>query len=257
MLNYDMETSTTDYKKQIEVHAIDYFKDLHVGMPPRMIARTISFFEFSLSKEELVDNDDDEITHSEAMPFSIDWLIDLKPIFFGVASIYGTRPIKLFTSKAEPDKYSISYVGYNGDVHACYVSLKKLFGFAKEIRQQYIDSLNKRMKDSTKKERADEFMYDWIEEMASYLRPTALTGDDFSHLDEYIANTFRTMEERRQCDKLVVDFLRIIEKGDDKMTCKDVMDRYLEKTGHSLKELQQQNEELESVPLLEEWSEYS
>ena len=49
-----------NYKEEIENHAKEYFGDLHISMPEEMIGTTISLFEFHLSKEGLVDNDDYE-----------------------------------------------------------------------------------------------------------------------------------------------------------------------------------------------------
>ena len=57
-----------NYKQKIEDHAVSYFSNLHVGLPPGMSARTISFFEFSLSKMGLDDEDQYNIYHSPLLP---------------------------------------------------------------------------------------------------------------------------------------------------------------------------------------------
>ena len=56
-------------------------------MPPQMIAKTISFFEFSLSKEGLVDDVDYEITHCNFIQLPKYLLSDIEPVVYGVASI--------------------------------------------------------------------------------------------------------------------------------------------------------------------------
>lgn len=169
------------YKKQIEKHADEYFKGLGIGMHQGLIGRTISFFEFSLSTNGLLE--DDDITHSQKLVIPVEWAKDIQTLAVRVANIYGVKHIELVNYK-RGHEYSFAFVGYKGDIHACYVSLKKLFEMVKDVRQAFINSKSKRMKPENKKKHADEFMDGWISTMAFYLRPTALTSDDYRDINE-------------------------------------------------------------------------
>jgi len=130
-----MEVIDKTYKQRIEDHAIKYFADLHIGMPPSMIATTISYFEFSLYKEGLDDEEEFDITHSKLFSVPSGWITDLESIAFGIANIYGNKVIKLLETKKGKACFSLAFVGYKHDVHASHISLKKLFGFAKEAKK--------------------------------------------------------------------------------------------------------------------------
>ena len=95
-----------DYQKQIEVHAVEYFNTLNVSMPPFLMGRTISFFEFSLSKKGLVDNDI-EITHSKKLLVYPKWRIDIRNFAVRIAHIYGTKHIELINHEK---KHEYSFV---------------------------------------------------------------------------------------------------------------------------------------------------
>lgn len=78
---------TTDYQKQIEKHATEYFKTLSVGMPPFLMGRTISFFEFSLSKKVLLSDGDTDVTHSKQLIVPIKWIADIGTFAVRIAHI--------------------------------------------------------------------------------------------------------------------------------------------------------------------------
>ena len=252
-----MEVIDKTYKQKIEDHAIKYFADLHIGMPPSMIATTISYFEFSLHKEGLEDEDEFDVTHSKLFSVPSGWISDLESIAFGIANIYGNKIIKLLETKKDKPCFSLAFVGYKHDVHASYVSLIKLFEFAKEAKKEYRKTLDSKLKPREKKEATDDFMYDWLEGLAQGLSPTALTGDDYTDINEYIKNTFHTQDDQRDCEVGILNFLKMVSKADKGTTNKEVMDKYFKKYGQQISDLLEKYEALEDAPMLIEWSKFS
>ncbi|WP_192485312.1 MULTISPECIES: DUF7168 domain-containing protein [Cysteiniphilum] len=248
-----MQLVEKSYKQKIEEHAVNYFKDLHCCMPPQMIARTISFFEFSLSKEGLVDNGDDEIVHSDFIKISKSLATDLKPVVLGVASIYGTKPLKIHNKGSKPS-YAFSFVGYQGDAHACYVSLNKLIEFIKEVRKEYIASTIEEVNIAPKQREVNGFVHNWIAQLSSHLNPTALTGDNFERINQYISKHFKTSDDEHQYNKDILKLLQLFAKAtDQEMTGKEFAEHYHKKTGQTIEQLAERENKLNGLPLIVNW----
>lgn len=242
-----MKIVEKNYKEKIEDHAVEYFKDLHIYMPPQMIAKTISFFEFSLSKEGLVDDVDYEITHCNFIQLPKYLLIDIEPVVYGVASIYGSKPIKLY-DKNSKQPFVFSFVGYKGDVHACYVSLIKLVEFIQDIRKAFIASVTEDTGSKPKKSAVDDYMYQWIEQLSSNLAPTAITGDDDSEFKQYIAENFRTKIDDDIDSKELQNIVNILRSCDEDITCQEFSDLYHKKTGKNFFELVESQKKTADLP---------
>lgn len=249
-----------NYKKEIEKHAQKYFKNLHIGLPEPMIGRTISFFEFHLSKEDLVDTGDDKICHSDLLSVPNSLIVDIEDLAFGIARIYGTKVLKFIKYGDKKVSYYISYVGYKGDVHACIVSLKKLINLAKEIRKKYKDSLRKGLKAETRENKISDFMYDWVENLSDNLGSTALNGDDYSEHDEYIEKTFTDTDKRYQeTTKDLANFAEVLVELTDKnkeATNQEAIDLFSDRYGKSLKSVLEECNSLKDKVLLAEWHSY-
>lgn len=242
-----MKVAEKNYKEKIEDHAVEYFKDLHICMPPQMIAKTISFFEFSLSKEGLVDDGDYEITHCNFIQLPKYLLSDIEPVVYGVASIYGSKPIKLY-DKNSKQPFVFSFVGYKGDVHACYVSLIKLVEFIKDVRKAFISSITEDTGSKPKKSEADAYMYHWREQLSSNLAPTAMTGDDYSEHKKYIAENFRTKIDDDIENKELQKMVNVIRSCDEGITCQEFSEVYHKKTGKTLFELAESQKKKADLP---------
>jgi hypothetical protein len=240
-----------DYKKQIEKHAVEYLHDLDAGKPPFIIGRTISFFECSLSKKGLLE-DDMEVTHSEKLLVPGEWISNIISLAVRIAKVYETKHIELINNKEK--KYYFAFVGGKSDVHACYVSLKKLLQIAKDVRQEFIHSRNKRMKPENKENRADEFMDEWIENMGANIRSTALTRDNYDDLNKYIAENFHTTKELEDYELTTINFLKILFESDEKTaTVGDIRELYNEKYGDDFNKRAEMFKELVDQDLLIEW----
>ncbi|MBK2029393.1 hypothetical protein IB655_08825 [Francisella noatunensis] len=247
-----------NYKKEIEKHAKDYFKNLGIGLPEHMIGRTISYFEFHLSKEGLVDTGEYEICHSDLLDVPRSLIVDIEDLAFGVARIYGTRVLKFVKYGDKKVSYYIGYVGYRGDVHACMISLKKLIKIAKDIKKEYTKSLRKGLKKQTREDKISDFMYEWVENLSNNLGSTALTGDDYSEHDEYIEKTFTdTEKEYFNITKNLSNFAEILielTEENKNATNQEAMELFESRYGKSLKEVLKRGDYLQHVSLLTKWN---
>ena len=245
------------YKKEIEKHAKDYFKDLHLGMPPSMIARTISFFEFHLSKEEFFhDLDDDVICHSDLLKVPFSLMVDIQDLALGISRIYGNKAVKFIQyDNEEKTTHYFSFVGYKADVHASLVSLKKLMNMTKQARTEYAKTLSKRFKPENKKKKVDDFIYGWVEDLFNNLSPTALTGDDYTEYDKYVDETFTKHSEFTKYIEDAQSFFEIIANNPE-VTGKEALDMFEAKHGYSIQKVSEKREKLSNIPLLQEWSSY-
>jgi hypothetical protein len=185
--------------------------------------------------------------------FSSNFLIDIEDIIFAVARIYGTKSIKLINYSGNKIKYSVTYVGYKYETHACYVTLKKAIEFAKEAKKQIRVSIDK---DLSKKEQsyeaADLFM-DWVEDFAGSLHPTALTREIFDDIEEYIDTQFSNHSEYLACQKLMLEFVKLLTEADPKSTNRKVMDLFYEKHGITLEDLDAKFRALGECDLALDW----
>ena len=123
--------------REIENRAREYFKKLDIGTPAFILGPTISFFEFSLDKHGIF-YDDENITHSKKLLIPINAYTDIRTLAIKIAYIYGTKHVDLINYKKK-DHY-ISFVGYENETHACYVSLKKLYALARKVRKAFIEA---------------------------------------------------------------------------------------------------------------------
>ena len=249
------KTKALDYKKAIENEAKSYFAELQPTMPTSIIGNTLSYFEFHLHKQRLDDDfdEDSEVCHSKPIVITSRFLIDIEDIIFAVSRIYGTKPVKLINYGGEKVKYSITYVGYKHETHACYVTLKKAIDFAKEAKKQIKASIDK---DLSKKEQsyeiADLFM-DWVEDFARSLHPTALTREIFDDIDQYIDTQFSNHKEYLACQKSMLEFVKMLTEVDPKSTNRQVMDIFYKKHGVTLEELDAKFRSLGESNLALDW----
>jgi hypothetical protein len=248
------EAEVIDYRLQIENHSVEYFKNLHIGMLPEMIGRTVSFFEYSLSKEGLVDSDPDaEITHSEMLNVPVDWIINFNKLAVRIAHLYGTKHIE-FKNHSEDLKYYFAFVGYKGEVHACYVSLKLLLNLYKECRQTFIDSRRKNMKPENKEKKADEYMTDWSEKLEESLCSTAFGEYDYDEINDYIAENFRTEDE---FDALLKDaslFFELLYNAKENTIIENVIQKYKKKYKKDFTQIKERLDYLREQYLLTDWT---
>ncbi|MDC0535500.1 hypothetical protein OAO18_06790 [Francisellaceae bacterium] len=242
-----------DYKQAIEAHAISYFSDLHAELPPALMASTISYFEFSLSKIGLEDEAEHDIHHSPLLPMSTNWLCDFENIAFGIARIYGHKVIKVRKTIQDKIRYSFCFVGYKHGVHASYISLIKLFELAKEAKKKVKKSLDQNLKKKEIKEETEDFMYDWLEQLTENLSPTAICGDYSDEIDTYIKRTFHTQQEFSESEQCLINFASLLAKAKEGSTNREVMDLYQKKYGHSLESVVEKQKILNDATILVDW----
>lgn len=252
LINVEMVIDN-NYKQKIEDHSVSYFANLHIGLPPGMISRTLSFFEFSLSKMGLDDEDQCDIHHSPLLPMSHRWALDLEDAALGIARIYGHKVIKVRKTIQDKTRYSFCFVGYKHGVHASYVSLIKLFELAKEVKKQYKKSLDKSLKKKEIKEDIEDFMYDWLEQLAEGLSPTAICGDYTDEIDAYIKTAFHTQKECSELEQCLINFATLLAKAESGSTNGDIMKQYQQKYGHSLKSVVEKQKILNDATIMMDW----
>lgn len=250
-----MEVVTdNNYKQSIEDQAAQYFKQLDARLPPSSIGRTLSHFEFALSKIGLDDEEEFDIHHSPLVPMSISWLHDLEDSAFCIARVYGHKVIKVRKTIKDKTRYSFCFVGYKHGVHASYISLMKLFELAKEVKKAHKKPLGQNLKKKEIKFEVDDFMYDWLEELSEGLAPTAICGDYSDEINAYIKKTFHTQQECSELEQCLLNFAGLIAKAKPDSTNADVMNQYQEKYGHSLKSVVEKQKILNDATILLDWA---
>jgi hypothetical protein len=241
-----------NYKEQINEFAKEYFNHLDVSASDLEIGRTISRFEAFISIKGLSDSEC-TTTHSNFLSIPLEWKVSITSLAEKVAEVYGTRHIELVNHSLKEYRINFSFVGDEHDVHACYVSLKKLFDLAKEVRKTFIASRKKNMKAKNKEEKADNFMIEWVEKVKDNIAPTALIGENDTYIDNYINENFETEKEYNELMLSLANLAEMIIKAGGKAVIGDVLSSYKKKYNKDIQTIKNRLDELKGQYLLLEW----
>ncbi|AFJ01977.1 Protein of unknown function (DUF2786) [Methylophaga frappieri] len=141
-----------------------------------------------ISMDDVVISDvDARLTPSGAgktPPSHIAILVDMVCQAFGAQAIY----TQLLDRKSWTMKGYLEFIGINGAASISAYAYEVLLRQLKRARSEYIKSLNKRLKQSTKVRRADIFCQGWVLAVSEQITPHQNTKAEKNALTKYIDN---------------------------------------------------------------------
>jgi hypothetical protein len=115
-------------------------------------------------------------------PNHIAMLVDMVCQAFGAQAIY----TQLMDSKSWTWKGHIEFIGINGAAEISAYAYEVLLRQLKRARSEYLKSLNKRLKQSTKVRRADIFCQGWVLAVSEKITPHQRTEAEKNAVSKYI-----------------------------------------------------------------------
>lgn len=191
--------STT--QKEIDAIAQKRLSSLYPEAFPFQISRCITGFRTELSSQNVITDyieDEGEITHGAKIVMDMDTYFQYpSELSKFVANYMGTKPIYVINRATNED--GLIFVGQVNNVYATTVLFDALVKMAAVIRAQYMEKLKRYKKQSTKDDKADDYMSDWLDSITDdgyYSRWLDFQDDDV--LANYIRQNFKTTEDERQ-----------------------------------------------------------
>lgn len=191
--------STT--QKEIDAIAQKRLSPLYPEAAPFQISCCITSFRTKLSSQNLIADyieDEGEIMHSGKIVMDMDTYFQYPfELSKFVANYMGTKPIYVINRATNED--GLIFVGQASNVYATQVLFDALVKMGAVIRAQYMEKLKRYKKQSTKDDKADDYMSDWLDSLTEdgyYSRWLDFQDDDM--LSNYIRQNFKTTEDERQ-----------------------------------------------------------
>jgi hypothetical protein len=193
-------------QKKIDLYAKKRLHHLQAKTFPFEIINCINDFRTDLANNNIIieDIEDKKITHIPKIPIDQNSYFQTKNIMQFSSMYLGTEYCYVQNNKS--GIYGIIFIGHINNIYATQILFDCLRKIATEIRQTYITQLKRYKKQSTKDERADEYMDEWFEGLIEKVRYHAWYDlSDRKCFSDYVKKHFKMMED-------VVNFmLRAIE----------------------------------------------
>lgn len=239
-------------KQAIEQVAQEYLAPLDENNHPMQIQWKVQKFRDTIFNSDIIDecNDFDNIMHTETVPMKLDHFHQTQDMAWWSAYIFDAtffyvseKNDELSNSNAVKTVSSPSgviFLGFEKRVDAAKILYSYLFNIALNVRNAYIASLKRFKKQSSKDERADEYMEEWYNIL---LNRDWRDGEwyDTSYANEFLKYTkkhFVTFDEK--C-KIAVQAAKILKPFLDNSLREKLRDRSV--TWESLKK-----EYLDQIP---------
>ncbi len=191
----------TTIQSEIDAIAQHRLSPLYPGAFPFQISRCITSFRMELSSQNLIADyieEQSEIMHSAKIIMDLDTYFQFpSDLSKYVAAYMGTRPIYVINRATNED--GLIFVGQVNNVYATQVLFAELVKIGTAIREQYMKKLKRYKKQSTRDDKADDYMQDWLDGFISedyYSRLLDFPDEDM--LSKYIRQHFKTTEDERQ-----------------------------------------------------------
>ena len=194
--------------KKIEQLAKENLSSLDKYSHTVQINLKISVFKEQLEREGIIedDPDDDTVTQTEMIP--MEWKdyshVQESAAWLSCNTFDTVHCYVLGKNKID----GVIFIGFEKNIYASKVLFSYLSKLALDLRAEYIKSLKRVKKDSTKEDRADDYMSDWTQELLG--RYNFEEWYEVTYSDEillYVKQNFKTVEER---DALLIQAAEVV-----------------------------------------------
>ena len=196
--------------KKIDATAQKQLAHLQAKTLPFEIMGCIEDFRNELANQQIISDEvgAEGLTHSKKIPMELTSYFQSKDIIKFSCAYFGTEHCYVTNHQSGS---GIVFIGHVNNIYASNQVLDCLINIATEIRGTYLKKLTRYKKQSTKEERADEYMSEWFhdltEEARYYTWYDACSHDDFK---AYVKKNFRTSEEERELMLRAIEIIKPI-----------------------------------------------
>jgi hypothetical protein len=193
-------------QKKIDLYAQKRLHHLQAKTFPFEIINCIIDFRTDLANNNIIieDFEDKEITHIPKIPIDPDLYFQTKNIIQFSSMYLGTE--YCYVQNNESHINGIIFIGHINNIYATQILFDCLRKIATEIRQTYMTKLKRYKKQSTKDERADEYINEWFDGLIENVRYNSwYDSSDRKCFSDYVKKHFKMM------DDVVYFMLRILE----------------------------------------------
>ena len=194
--------------KKIDALAKKSLSHLQAKTSSYEIIDCIDDFRNYLEDEDIISDDleDQKITHSKKICMNRKLYRQVEDILKFSSSYFGTEYCYVTNNKLGD---GIIFIGQVNNIYATQIVFDCLSKIANEIRQNYLIKLKHYKKQTTKEERANEYIDEWFEGLMEHLKRsiwydplTLYTSSDRKYFIDYVKKHFKTYED--------IDKLRVI-----------------------------------------------
>ena len=183
-------------QKKIDVFEQKRLSHLQAKIFPFEIINCIDNFRTDLAGNNIIveDIEDKKITHIPKISMDNDLYFQTKNIMQFSSMYLGTEYCYVQNNKTGVK--GIIFIGHINNIYATQILFNCLRKIATEIRQTYMKQLKRCKKQSTKDERADEYVDEWFEGLVEKIRYHAwYDASDRKYFSDYVKKHFKMMED--------------------------------------------------------------
>jgi len=199
-----------DIQKKIDAFAQKRLFHLRANTFPFEIIGSIDDFRRDLVSHDIIidEIEDEELTHSEKKPMELNPYFLAKKMIRFSSAYFGTEHRYVTNHKASN---GVIFIGHVNNIYATQVTFDCLSKIAAEIREAYMAKLKRYKKQSTRDERADEYMDEWFEDLTAEVRYYAwYDASCREYFSEYVKKHFKTSEDERKIMLRVIEIIKPI-----------------------------------------------
>lgn len=168
---------------------------------PYQINGCMAGFRTALSNRDIISgyiDEDEQIVQSDKIVMDVDTYFQYpSDLSKYVANYMGTKSI--FVMNRVKAEYGVIFVGQANNVYATKILFECLCNIAAAIRSQYMTTLKRYKKQSTRDDKASDYMSDWLDTFIdSDSPPQWLDFSDALILNQYINKQFKSTEDEQK-----------------------------------------------------------
>ena len=239
-------------QKKIDTIAQKRLSHLQAKTFPFEIINCIDDFRTGLADHNIIidEIEDKEITHSEKIPMDLNSYFKTKNMIQFSAICFGAEYCYVRNNKSGE---GIIFIGHVNNIYATKILFDCLRKIATEIRQTYMTKLKHYKKQSTKDQRADEYMDEWFEGLIENVHYNAWYDPSCrEYFSDYVKKHFKIFKDECKIMLRAMEIIKpIYDIKDESITTwgefkKEVLfktfpEKLINKTIQELHEMQTQN----------------
>ena len=197
-------------KKKIDEVAEKRLSHLHPDTFPFEIVGCLYDFKNDLSNRDILTDEFEksELTHSEKRVIDLEvYLQYLRDIARFTSRYFGTEHAYVSNKKTHD---GIIFIGHPNHVYATCIAFEYLTKIADSIRENYLGTLKRYKKQSTKDELVEDHLSEWLESLTEIARYEWYSASKHRAFSDYIKKHFKTSEDKSEVMLHAIEIIKPI-----------------------------------------------
>lgn len=198
----------TAFKKAIATAEDKYLLPINQNDYPFRIMAAADDFKRTLYDNNILSEEDDEgpVKHTSIIPLTLDDYYEVKEVACWLCADFFDAVYCYVVDKN--DNSGVIFVGFEKEIAAATTLFTHLSKIMLATRKQYISTLKRFKKQSSKEERADEHMDEWIESFLGRNRYDEYY--EIAYAEEFLAHTKKHFYTAQEQNKLLLQAMEIL-----------------------------------------------